>query len=552
MSSFTFQGSSVKANQWLPFAVAKQHMMKLNGIQRNTVTPDASTMIMISTNPPHIHIRAGMGGYEFSIYNYGTPTNDVEVGPGEIQAIYFLDKNPSTEGADDGFGGIAKVAGCPFQDDAIPFAPVQKNHINMWIPGDGRIMTGCAGQRYGGAVAFSTADMVDQIAERLPRFVDSRQKLWEGDESVTAASIFSGSYVGVTMTGQVFIWGEEKTSLNPVSGVHCYWVFNKVGDQCVGIDYPAFDAEVERVGTVHILNFSVSEGTIDVAHSSYEAERGTYCVDYDYTEEANELISLRFEASDRATYTHFPEYSGRSDFYYLGPETTFPPDYSESEYLSDIVNDPFNGLRYMDSKDVVMVISRGPSSKLLEERIPFAYNYYEDLAPLAIPDPADVTYKGQLFGLDLRYRTYCILSHGWIPYGQYVINPHTPTDHANVAMIVNGKTLASGGLTAGNTIPYEELATLEKESPPEASMILWGSVRSLDKCQVPAVSPDLEGVGFFMRTQYTGLSTNIDVVTSEEANVFGTYHGDTLDKLKEATGLTDDDLLIAAFSNWTG
>ena len=72
------------------------------------------------------------------------------------------------------------------------------------------------------------------------------------------------------------------------------------------------------------------------------------------------------------------------------------------------------------------------------ERVPFAYNYGEWLAPLAIPDPSDVTYIGKLLALDLRFRSYCISTQGWISNKQYLLSPHTPTGNTDVVCVVDG------------------------------------------------------------------------------------------------------------------
>ena len=76
MSSFTYDGNIELASQWLPFAVTEQKSMALLGLITKDINPTTGIYIHIQYN--HIHIKAGVPGYEFSIHKYnGTPLMDV-------------------------------------------------------------------------------------------------------------------------------------------------------------------------------------------------------------------------------------------------------------------------------------------------------------------------------------------------------------------------------------------------------------------------------------------------------------------------------------------
>ncbi len=581
MSSFTYEGSLSQALQWWPFAIGQQAVMAKHGQVMKTVVPAPGVTVMIRTAPNHVHIIAGEIGYEFSIHLYPFFGNDIEV-------AYFLDTKDAKQ--KDGVG--ESILGSPYQDGLIPSTPVQGNHINMWMGEEGRVMTGCNGQRYGSGVGLSTSNMSDKVTERYPRLVIDRQLLWEGDQLVTAAAIVFGVKVGVSLDGGLHYWSGTNNdhSFFPTvlgAGTECYWVFNKAGTECVGIDYGIYDSQVERTANLIRITWTeefINNGTEQIITPEYTSEPiniSTYAADYDRTEDADELITCEFKSYNRGSYTLFPGY--------IGTEKN-PPDYRDTFeayrfqegdysfvkdgvtlngyfywYYKDAWEDvpvgligdvaPYVGTRtdlgsmfWMDAVDTTMVISRGFTSKKLADIIPFAYNDRGTDLPLGRVDPTDVSYRGSLIGMDLRYRSYCISTDGYISSPTEIVSTHTPTFNTNITCVVNGKAVMNGALSSGTIVPFEGMQTPSKNVPEQYRIMT--SYELVRRAEGLAVSPKGDEAATYVRTTFTGLSHDIDF-NSSETSMFGGYHANVLDKfISDGNSIGYSETLISTYNSW--
>ena len=68
--SFTYEGEPSLAFEWLPFARSQQAAMKRNGSMGGNIKPNADVLLMIRTNPDHIHIIVGDTEFDYFVF-YG-------------------------------------------------------------------------------------------------------------------------------------------------------------------------------------------------------------------------------------------------------------------------------------------------------------------------------------------------------------------------------------------------------------------------------------------------------------------------------------------------
>lgn len=498
--SFTFSGSFPAAVQWYPFAVAHQSHMAASGLATRVLTPHAGVVIHIRNN--HIHIIAGAGGYEFALHLYGQSPAE------QMNRRHFLD-------------GVQAVS--PFQDDLnVPFEPVQYNHVNMWL-GNTSIMTGCSGPRYGAGVGWSTGNLSARLKPRFPRLIVDKTLLWEGDQEVIGAAVVHGVKTGIDINGVMHAWSGEDyyTSSHLPANTECYWVFNKAGTECSGIDYEFDVSGDDRVATRYTLYFSKNPDTqkIDYSYFSEVVYLGTYALDYDYTNDNDSLISCVFELYDRGLVKDLP----------------------------DEFEDPY----FMEAVDAVMVLK----SSNRTARVPFVYNHRSGFDSAAVADPTDISYESRLVGMDLRFRAYCQASQGSVPFSSFNISTHVPNSQWEVSAVTDGKVLAAGAYLGG-IVDSKGIQVQEREPGlTESLSTRFSAIYQLVRlCEAPSVKPDLTAMGFYVKGTKIFFGPNVDFLSSEGSNVFGDYHAKIRDNFlaTDDSGYSGNDVLISTYSSWVG
>lgn len=513
MTTLTLLGNITETTKWIGYAKSQQRMMRQMGnVKLQQLSPVTGLSIRISINPDTIQITAQVNGYEFSVHKYPVSGSTMNVS-------FFLDEKED------------------LIDEGVPSEPVNKQHLNLWYGNKGKVVSGCKGRRYGAGVAWSASSLIsDEITERLPSLFENRTKTLTGDIPVAAAALVYGQLTGVTLDGKVYRWQDGVSELIDLGlglDLSVYWVFNKEGNECSGVDYDhtETDKELKNV-TIKTIIFTNEDGVFSAILNSIPTHINNLAVDYDYTEKDNPLISCEFITSKVGKNKHLPGWIGDDNDYDTPYRTYSDPATGTDSFFND---------KIISSIDSVIRISRSINSEKPVDNIPFLYNFvHGGFVEGELNNPTDVGYKGRLLCLDLRFRAYGIYNKGFIPDPDNNESQNQITGNF-VDFVVNGISLAHIGTY--NSIPSmgDIDDKLDANNPPLMDY------NTVDLMQVPGVSPDFNNMAIFIRSSYNPLFKDIDFM-SKSGVVDEGYHSrlkDTLDSLGYSS------VLISTYNSWT-
>lgn len=406
MTSWTYTGDFQAAHHHLPFAKSQQMMMNHLGHDSKNLQVNASDSIIIRKD--HIHINAGLTGYEF----YANEGGFVQAG-GTLGA-FFKD-------------GIKETTPIAIDVDVPEYDP------NAWYSGNSMV-TGGHGTRYHTSEGFiwSPLGWLNRgggplVYNDFPKVYKGGAATIEGDASVMGAAILGGYLIGISTGGNVYAWDAGGIGVmagdigTPAWGsdddtYNAFWVFNKAGNQCAGLTFRPYaadsptstpnDATVLRPHLT-VVNWAVdSDGafSLDVITDQKLATQTVFAVDYDMLSEGNELLTAHMSVFD---------------------------------YTVGMIPDPDPPPSYLDAQDAQLVITQFSGVELLREMVNYNSSFFN--GPSVGTDQTKDRFHGSLFSLDLRYQSYGVFI--W----QYGTGATNDPDHNSFKIVNRGTTIYQSG-----------------------------------------------------------------------------------------------------------
>lgn len=465
MSSFTYEGDIELASNWLAFARSQQTMMRDNGSLGWNIKPEPDVLIMIRTEPEHIHIVVSGGNYHFVTFNEA----------GDI--LYFRGSAPSSsEQPEEGEEptGISSTKAKIFKGERLLAPDVDEEadrHTWYGVNEDGvrtTVLSGIGVQYATNRFPLSEldrhADVYSSQVQVYKEGVLSYESPWAtfnalvlddvvigfGTDGAISYSIigaevpieFKTTIIGLTLptaqgtdfkqvyppalkvTGDGYHPYESRYASHvEIAGFEefrCFWSFNKAGTKAVGVSTMNYDVTYHGYTTTAHGGFNV--GDREPNEDFVQFESLPILVEADI-----EIVIINGVKTVQVTATNveiFSFYNNEgflvaADFYYYPPKSpdgireSYEPIEDELilcfaerfNYGSDDRTYIYQGGTYYVNSDNSSIVIRNKSGF---EYIRDMYTYNTDLATFQHDDTIPEWERGNVKALDLRSCSYVV------------------------------------------------------------------------------------------------------------------------------------------------
>ena len=434
--SFTYDGDPILAFQWLPFAKTQQLSMSRIGSNGGNLTPANGVMIMIRTNPNHIHIIAVGGGVYFFISYDGSsyiinsgnpPQSSIENGSAVSDAVQLTEAKVLSLASPDSnrnswyqkttTGTITVLAG--FGTRYITNRPPHTlmgggslglGYLELYIDGKQTISTIAAlngfyreevlvGVNLDGGIEYEFNDIKYTASSLLPAPTAPPSTAFI---QIIKATSYYPSYP--------YEYDYNSHSISAGWGLHaCYWSINQDATKAVGVSYIAYDVAYDAR--------EIATGDPDPSKNITRQEFIPYLIEIDINIVFTEGVPNVYFSLDQQTVMDFEsskQFLIAADFYYYGPkdpdfQQSYEPNKDElimllSEQFNYQIDNRLDGGNYIESVDNSLII-KSRTTTYIEDK----FNYNVDTGLNSDPNFAN-HFSGRVKSVDLRSMAYSTIT----------------------------------------------------------------------------------------------------------------------------------------------